>query len=195
LNVAGETVFARPTRIVRPAVLLVVAVAAAATLAGCRAQPGAAAVPDDGSPAGGPVGTVERIVDGDTLDVRLASGVQRVRLIGIDTPESVKPDAEVECYGVEAAEHLAELLPVGTPVEVVRDVELRDRYGRLLAYVFRQPDELFVNLSMATDGYAAVLTFPPNVTFADDLQAAVAQARRARLGLWRACPDPDGLFG
>ncbi len=144
---------------------------------------------------GGEVGSVKRVVDGDTLEVVLPSGRERVRLIGIDTPESVKPDSTVECYGVAASQHLAELLPPGTEVELVRDVELRDRYDRLLAYVFRRSDGLFVNLAMAADGYANALTFTPNVTFADDMTAAVAQARQAGLGLWQACPDPDALFG
>lgn len=141
------------------------------------------------------LGVVTHIVDGDTLDVRLGGAVERIRLIGIDTPESVKPDSPVECYGAEAADHLDELVPVGTSVDVVRDTELRDQYGRLLAYLLRQPDGLFVNLSMAADGYAATLTFPPNTTFADDIGAAVALARRHRLGLWAACPNPDSLFG
>ncbi|MCC6436318.1 MAG: thermonuclease family protein [Acidimicrobiales bacterium] len=139
-------------------------------------------------------GIVRKVVDGDTVDVQLGRRVERVRLIGIDTPESVKPDAPVECYGVEASHHLAELLPVGTEVELVRDTELRDRYGRLLAYVFRPSDGLFVNLAMAADGYANTLTFPPNVTFADDFVAAVATARQAGSGLWSACADPTSLF-
>ncbi|MFN0025931.1 MAG: thermonuclease family protein [Acidimicrobiales bacterium] len=139
--------------------------------------------------------SVVRVVDGDTLEVALPAGRERVRLIGIDTPESVNPDSEVECYGVAASEHLADLLPKGTEVELVRDVELRDRYDRLLAYVFRRSDGLFVNLAMASEGYANTLSIAPNLTFADDMTAAVAQARQAGLGLWQACPEPDALFG
>ncbi len=159
---------------------------------------GADAVPAVSGEAGtspGATGSVLRVVDGDTVDVTLPGGRERVRLIGIDTPESVKPDSEVECYGVAASQHLADLLPEGTEVELVRDVELRDQYDRLLAYVFRRSDGLFVNLSMAAEGYANTLSIAPNVTFADDMSAAVAQARRSRLGLWQDCPDPDGLFG
>lgn len=140
------------------------------------------------------LGIVERIVDGDTVDVRLGDQVERIRLIGIDTPESVRPDSPVECFGAEASQHLKALLPEGSEVEVVRDSELRDAYDRLLGYLFRRPDGLFVNLAMAADGYANTLSIPPNVTFADDFRAAVSQARQHRLGLWRACPDPDGLF-
>jgi micrococcal nuclease len=149
----------------------------------------------DGSTAAtGPTATVVRVVDGDTLEVRLGGRGERVRLIGIDTPESVKPDSPVECFGKEASARLEALLPPGAEVEVVRDAELRDPYGRLLAYLFRRSDGLFVNLAMVTDGYANQLTIPPNVTFADDFRAAVGQARRDGVGLWRACPDPDRLF-
>ena len=110
-----------------------------------------------------------------------------MRLIGIDTPESVDPRTPVECFGKEAAAHLAELIPVGTDVRLVRDVEARDRYGRLLAYVYRASDDLFVNLAMARDGYAAQATFPPNVAHVEDITRAVAEARDAGRGLWSAC--------
>lgn len=140
------------------------------------------------------VATVTRVVDGDTIDVNLSGQRERIRLIGIDTPESVKPDSVVECYGVAASQHLSELLPAGTEVELVRDAELRDPYERLLAYVFRRSDGLFVNLTMAADGFANTLSIPPNVTFAEDMAAAVSQARGQGLGLWKACPDPDTLF-
>ena len=132
--------------------------------------------------------------DGDTLEVRLGRTTERIRLIGIDTPESVKPNSPVECYGKEASARLETLLPAGAEVEVVRDVELRDPYGRLLAYLFRRPDGLFVNLAMVSDGYANQLTIAPNVTFAEEFRAAAGQARRSGLGLWRACPEPDRLF-
>jgi len=131
--------------------------------------------------------TVERVVDGDTLVVRVQSQSERVRLIGIDTPESVDPRRPVECFGKEASAHLAELLPEGTPVRLERDVEARDRFDRLLTYVYRQPDDLFVNLAMARDGFAEVATFPPNVAHTDDLAAAARDAREEGRGLWSAC--------
>jgi len=171
---------------------------AATTVVTATTSPGPARAPAPGEtadePPSGPTATVVRVVDGDTLELRLGAVTERVRLIGIDTPESVKPDSPVECFGNEASARLEALLPSGTEVEVVRDAELRDPYGRLLAYLFRRPDGLFVNLAMVTDGYANQLTIPPNVTFADDFRAAVSQARRSGLGLWRACPDPDRLF-
>jgi len=133
--------------------------------------------------------TVERVVDGDTLVIRVQGQTERVRLIGIDTPESVDPRRPVECFGKEAAAHLAELLPEGTPVRLERDVEARDRFDRLLAYVYRRSDGLFVNLAMAEDGFAEVATFPPNVAHVDDFTAAARAAREAERGLWQACDE------
>ena len=130
---------------------------------------------------------VTRVVDGDTIAVRLDGRTEKVRYIGMDTPETVKPNSPVECFGKEASAHAAELLPDGTPVRLVLDVEERDRYDRVLAYVYRADDGLFVNLAMATDGYAGVLTYPPNVAHTDQFRAAVADARSAGRGLWAAC--------
>ena len=140
----------------------------------------------DDAPEDPSVGVVGRVVDGDTIRVHIG-GEETVRLIGIDTPESVDPRSPVECFGVEASAHLEELLPVGTRVRLVRDVEARDRFDRLLAYVYRAEDDLFVNRQMALDGYADVLTFPPNVAHAADFVDAVREAREAGRGLWGAC--------
>lgn len=136
---------------------------------------------------------VTRVVDGDTLDVDLGGRTERVRLLGIDTPESVKPGTPVQCFAKEATRRLQALLPSDTPVRLVRDVEERDRYGRLLAYVYRQPDQLFVNLDLVRGGYAHVLTFRPNVTHADELTQAASEARRTPRGLWAACPAASSL--
>lgn len=133
---------------------------------------------------------VVRVVDGDTVVVRLGRADETVRLLGIDTPESVDPRSPVECFGKEAAAHTASLLPAGTAVRLVRDVEARDQYDRLLAYVYRASDGAFVNLQLVNDGYASVLTYPPNVAHADEFTAAAAQARRNNLGLWSACGSP-----
>jgi micrococcal nuclease len=133
------------------------------------------------------VGEVSKITDGDTIHVKIGGGDETVRLIGIDTPESVDPRSPVECFGLEASAHLKELIPVGTDVRLVRDVEARDRYDRLLAYVYRVDDGMFVNLKLAEDGYADLLTYPPNVAHVDDFTAAVQAARDAGRGLWSAC--------
>lgn len=139
-------------------------------------------------------GTAEvvRVIDGDTIEVRIAGATERVRLIGIDTPESVDPRSPVDCFGPEASEAAKELLPEGTQVRLVRDVEARDRYGRLLAYVYREADATFVNLVLAEQGFADVATFPPNVSHTDEFVAAVAAARGDRRGLWGACPPAGG---
>jgi micrococcal nuclease len=136
-------------------------------------------------------GQVVKVVDGDTIRVRTAAGTERVRLIGIDTPETVKPDTAVQCFGRAASAETHRLLD-GRSVRLVQDAEARDRYGRLLAYVYRRPDGLFVNAELARRGFARQLTIPPNVRFADRFRALVAQARDAGRGLWAACrPHPE----
>jgi micrococcal nuclease len=144
------------------------------------------------SPAAAPgQASVIRIVDGDTLHARIGSRDEKIRLVGIDTPETHGPGGLRECFGQEATGRLEKLLPVGTGITVVRDVEARDRYGRLLAYVYRAGDGLFVNLAMAHDGYAVSLTIAPNVAHSDEFVAAAADARRANRGLWDACGGAD----
>jgi micrococcal nuclease len=137
--------------------------------------------------AGTGAATVERVVDGDTIIVHVGGRRERVRFIGIDTPESVKPNTPVQCFAIEASNRTKALLPAGTPVRLVGDVEQRDKYKRLLAYVYRQRDNLFVNLSLAHDGFAQPYTFPPNVAHTSELVAAAADARNAGRGLWSAC--------
>ena len=132
-------------------------------------------------------GIVERVVDGDTVVVRFDDDVESVRLIGIDTPESVKPNSPVECFGKEAAAFTVSLLPKDTPVRVERDVEARDDYGRLLGYVVRADDALFVNAEIVRHGYAQPLTIPPNVAHVDEFVQAARDAEAADLGLWSSC--------
>ena len=129
--------------------------------------------------------TVTRIVDGDTL--YLADLDERMRLIGIDTPETRDPDTGVQCFGPEATRHLTDLVPPGTRVRVVWDVDRYDRYDRPLGYLYRASDGLFVNRRMVADGYATAFTVPPNVAHVDDFVAAQREARAAGRGLWSAC--------
>jgi micrococcal nuclease len=130
---------------------------------------------------------VLRVVDGDTIQVRLDGGaVERVRYIGIDTPESVAPGRPVECYGPAAARENARLVG-GSTVTLSTDEEQRDRYGRLLAYVRRTSDGLFVNAALVRDGFATTLRIPPNVAHARRFADLERRARRARRGLWGAC--------
>jgi micrococcal nuclease len=134
---------------------------------------------------------VSKEVDGDTIHVLINGADDRVRFIGMDTPETHGRNGLVECFGKEAADHTAALIPVGTAVRLVRDAEPRDRYGRLLAYVYRAKDNLFVNMALARDGYADVLTYPPNVAHASEFVAAVADARDHNRGLWSKCGSAD----
>jgi micrococcal nuclease len=174
-------------------VALAAEVALAATAACSLERRGASNRPS--APTGPRPGeaVVVRVVDGDTVRVRFpgATDDESVRLLGIDTPETHGPGGLRECFGREASQHTSALLPPGEHVRLVRDAEARDRYGRLLAYVYRSRDDLFVNLALATDGFATTLTYPPNVAHRDELVAAVGAARDRNLGLWGRCGGPD----
>ena len=127
-----------------------------------------------------------RVVDGDTIRVVEDGREEAVRYIGVDTPETVKPDSPVECYG-KAASAANRRLVEGEAVRLVGDVEARDRYGRRLAYVYRSRDDLFVNAELVRGGYAQPLTVPPNVRHAERFRRLAEEARRAGSGLWTAC--------
>jgi micrococcal nuclease len=139
----------------------------------------------DSSRAGSLHGQVVRVVDGDTIKVRLDGGrIERVRYIGIDTPESVKPGTPVQCFAKKASHFNASLVS-GRQVTLKTDAEERDRYERLLAYVFA--DGRFVNRELVARGYARTLTIPPNVAHADEFARLARRAREAGVGLWQAC--------
>lgn len=140
-----------------------------------------------GVPAQGDDSAVVRVIDGDTIEV---TGGTRVRLIGVDTPETVEPGRPVECFGPEATRYANELLPAGTRVRLSYDVQRQDSFGRTLAYVYKLSDGVFVNLAMARNGFAQQDTVPPNVAHAEEFRAAAASARSASLGLWQACLSP-----
>lgn len=131
---------------------------------------------------------VEKVVDGDTLEVSVAGTTETLRLLGIDTPETHHPTRPVECFGPEATARLAELVPPGTSISLERDVEPRDRFGRLLVYV-RRDDGLDVNRTMVAEGYAAVLVIEPNGSRAATLREAEQAARGSGRGLWGACGE------
>jgi micrococcal nuclease len=164
----------------RSLALLAVALAALALAVASRSRG------SDEGPGATLSGRVVRVVDGDTIRVALGGRVERVRYIGIDTPESVKPDTPVQCYAHRAAAENARLVG-GRRVRLVLDVEPRDRFGRLLAYVYRTADGLNVGAALVRGGFARTLTIPPNVRFAARFRALAAQARRAHRGLWSAC--------
>jgi len=135
--------------------------------------------------------TVSRNVDGDTLHVLTSSGAtEKVRFIGVNTPEST---IEHEPYGEEASNYTKKRLPVGTRVWLETDVGLRDRYGRLLAYVWLSPPasgsaaevraKMF-NAELLIEGYAQLMTIPPDIKYVDVFVPLQAAARDASRGLW-----------
>jgi micrococcal nuclease len=127
---------------------------------------------------------VVRAVDGDTIEVRIGERLEDVRYIGVDTPETVKPDTPVQCFGPRASSfnhHLVER----RWVRLVFGVERRDVYGRLLAYVHL--GHRFVNASLVRRGLARSLTIPPNDRFAPLFRRLELRAARAGRGLWGKC--------
>ncbi len=131
--------------------------------------------------------TVEYVVDGDTVDMIIDGVEERVRLIGIDTPETKKANTPIQCFGPEATAFTQSLLPEGTAVYLERDVEARDVYGRLLAYAYVAQTGAFVNLEIVREGYAQPLTIPPNVAHSAEFVDAARAAERDNAGLWSAC--------
>jgi micrococcal nuclease len=128
---------------------------------------------------------VVRAIDGDTIEARIGDRTEDVRLIGIDTPETVKPDTPVQCFGPRASafEHRT---VEGRWVRIVPGVEQRDVYGRLLAYVYL--GRRFVNAILARRGLARPLTILPNDRFAPLFERLALSAAKAGRGLWGACP-------
>ena len=145
-------------------------------------------------PAGSEIAAVTRVVDGDTIEVVIESVTPGpgagdvvlgreydVRLLGIDTPESVRPGTPVECFGKEASAAATALLE-GQQVVLVKDVEDTDRYERLLRYVYLE-DEM-ANARLVANGYASAYTYPPNVRHADLFVQLEREARDEGRGLW-----------
>jgi micrococcal nuclease len=128
-------------------------------------------------------GEVVEITDGDTIEVELPEGIEDVRYIGVDTPE-VDPNVGVDCFGDDASKLNAELVE-GERVRLVFDAERRDKYGRLLAYVY--VGDVFVNAELLHRGAARTLTIEPNDSFADRFARLAQEAANAGRGLWGAC--------
>jgi micrococcal nuclease len=131
--------------------------------------------------------TLKGVVDGDTIDIAIGGKTERVRLIGINTPETKHPTKGVECYGPEASAYTEQLLPKGTKLRVERDIEARDKYGRLLLYVYIANSNVFVNMDLVMNGYARPMVFEPNTAHMVDFAQAATQAELRNVGLWQAC--------
>jgi micrococcal nuclease len=127
---------------------------------------------------------VVRVVDGDTIVASVDGEDEYVRYIGIDTPETVKPDTPVQCFGPNASDENHRLVE-GRTVRLVFDREERDDYGRLLAYVYTRGR--FVNAELVRGGFARTLEIAPNISHAVELQRLARRAAQAGKGLWGAC--------
>lgn len=139
-------------------------------------------------------GTVVRVIDGDTVDMRIAGEETRVRLLNIDTPETVDPDKAVECMGPEASDYLKSLLAPGDKVKLEYDIERTDRYGRTLAGVYK--DDSLVNAEIAAAGLGIAVKYEPNVRFYDEVLRAESEASAKTAGLFdpsAACTIPAQL--
>ncbi|MCS5488864.1 thermonuclease family protein [Algoriphagus limi] len=126
---------------------------------------------------------VTKVVDGDTfwIDDGTKKG-QKIRLIGVNTPETRHPQKPVEYYGREASNYVNSRLK-GKKVRLEYDVDRIDRYGRTLAYVFLE-DGLFLNADLLKNGYAQVMTVPPNVKYSEMFLKLERKARGNKMGLW-----------
>ena len=170
--------------------LVAVAIGLAACVSPAPSPGSDAASPGQTGPALAPEGATEtaevvRVVDGDTLVVDRGNGEERLRYIGIDAPESVRPETPVEFMGQEAARANAALVE-GRALVLERDVSDTDRFGRLLRYAWLQDGAAWrlVNLELVAQGSAQSVSFPPDVRRQDLLRAAERVAREAGLGLW-----------
>ncbi|MBU1890802.1 thermonuclease family protein, partial [Patescibacteria group bacterium] len=129
----------------------------------------------------GDLALVIEVIDGDTIKIE---GGVTIRYLGMDTPEpSHKPP---DCYAKEASEKNREMVE-GQTVRIIKDVRDRDRYGRLLRYVY--VDDTFVNLELVKQGYARAFTVPPDIAYEEDLLIAEQEARESKNGLWGGCDE------
>ncbi len=143
-------------------------------------------------PSGLTAAEVTRVVDGDTLKVRIDGQreEQTIRIIGVDTPETKDPNQEVMCYGDEATAKTQELVGhAGGKVELEKDTSETDRYGRLLRYVWLPDSDgrTMLNEELVKGGYARAVTYPPDVKYRERFSAEEERAKRQHLGLWGAC--------
>lgn len=123
-------------------------------------------------------------VDGDTIKVEFSGGkVETIRLLLIDTPETVKPNTPEQPFGKEASDYMKQRLIKDTVVEIERGIEERDKYGRLLAYVYK--DGELINSELLEKGLARIAyVYEPNTKYLDELKKAEKKARDQKIGIW-----------
>ena len=145
-------------------------------------------------PGSQPVSLIE-VTDGDTIRVDVAGQEEPVRFILIDAPETSDPNNPPECFGQEATTYLSWLLSLGGDLYLETDVSDRDRFGRLLRYVwldFGDGEVYLVNEALVRAGYAAFSTYPPDVKYVEEMREAGQFAREYGYGLWSGCITDDG---
>ena len=133
---------------------------------------------------------VEKIIDGDTIE--LTTG-QKVRYIGVNTPETRHPQKGVECFGKEAKERNKELLE-GKDIYMKKDISETDRYGRLLRFIYLPKpnatnEALFVNQYLVEQGYAYTISYPPDISKNEVFRQNQQFAETNNLGLWKECEN------
>lgn len=147
---------------------------------------------DEGSTsdtAGGERAFVTKVVDGDTIEVSLNGEENLVRLLGIDTPETLDPRKPVQCFGKESSNKTKKLLDRKSVI-LEKDITEKDKYGRLLRFIFLPLENgqlLFVNDYLIREGFAKVLTIPPDLKYAQKFLEAQREAREGKRGLWGSC--------
>lgn len=129
---------------------------------------------------------VTKVIDGDTVEIE---GGQRVRYIGIDTPETVHPNIKTECFGAAASAKNKDLVE-GKRVILKKDVSEVDKYGRLLRYVYL--GDIFVNEYLVREGFASASSYPPDIKYQQQFSQAEQEARENNRGLWKDCVQGTG---
>ncbi|MGF9891829.1 thermonuclease family protein [Priestia megaterium] len=133
--------------------------------------------------------SVTRVVDGDTFHALVNNKDEKIRLILVDTPETVKRNVQIQRYGPEASAYTKSVLKPGTKVTLELDVQERDPYGRILAYVYVNGKML--NETLLEKGLARVAVFPPNTRYVDEFREIQNKAKQQKLGVWSI----DGYVG
>ena len=132
---------------------------------------------------------VERVIDGDTIEIK---GGEKVRYIGIDTPETLDPRKPVQCFGIEASKKNKELVE-GKTVRLEKDITNRDKYNRLLRYIWI--DDTLLNLELVEQGFAYSYSYPPDIKYQEEIIKAQEEARKNNRGLWSSCQSDERVSG
>ncbi len=181
--------------------LLLAACADTGDGSGAPAEPRTGGDHPAGIPPSADRAEVLAVTDGDTISVRIEGEEDRepVRLIGIDTPEKPGGNRPPECYGAEASRRTATMMPPGAEVFLERDTTNRDRYDRLLRYVWYvdagDGRAVLANETLVREGYAIARTYPPDDLYADRLARAEDAAQARDVGLWATCGGADTPLG